>query len=180
MLGAIMPNPARTSKWILFSVLSLALVFACDKKDDSKQDDKNAPEEKSDEDKEVEARLAAKKAAREAEAKAQEEKEQAVKDLASLPETLPKNLKIACSEVAKAQDEFMKKHYEGEGLERWNGAKGQEMGVIEANCVKAGSIEIAACQINAMGNAPGEYKNELPNILRACIDKFGAEAAEPG
>ncbi|HLT39657.1 MAG TPA: hypothetical protein VK034_25415 [Enhygromyxa sp.] len=179
MLAAIMPYRERTSKLILSLLLSCALLPACDKKDDAKQDDKKEPE-KSEQDKELEERLAAKKAAREAEAKAAEDKANAIKALAELPEPMPKNLEKACSGVAEAQDQFMQKHYEGDGLQRWNEAKGTQMGMLKTGCIKTGNLEIAACQINAMNNAPTEYKNDLPDILKACIDKFGAEPAEPG
>jgi hypothetical protein len=178
IIAAMMPTRERTSKLILSSLLSCALLVACDKQD-AKQDDKPAPAEKTEDEKQLEERLAAKKAKREAEAQALADKEAAVLALAELPEKLPKNLDVACKGVAEAQDQFMQKHYEGEGLERWNGAKTTEMETLKAGCVAAGSIQVAACQIQAMGNAPTEYKNELPNILRACIDKFGA-AAQPG
>lgn len=171
MLGALMRHRERTSKVIL----SLVLLCACDKQEAAKQDDK-AAEEKSAEDKALEERLAAKRAAREAEAKAAEDKVNAIKALAVLPETMPKDLKAACKGVAQAQDEFMQKHYEGEGLQRWNEAKGTQMGMLETGCIKSGNLEVAACQINAMNSAPAEFKKDLPDVLKACIDKFGGEA----
>jgi vancomycin resistance protein YoaR len=173
MLRAAMLH--RSTKLILSVLLCCALVPACDKKEEAKKDAKAAEPEKTEQDKELEARLAAKKAEREAEAKAAEDKVNAIKALAALPEKLPKDLKTACKGVATAQDEYMKKHYEGEGLQRWNEAKGTQMGLLETGCIKAGNIEIAACQINAMNNAPGEYKNDLPELLKACIDKFGVK-----
>ncbi|MFO7564253.1 MAG: hypothetical protein R6X02_16520 [Enhygromyxa sp.] len=168
------------SKLILSSLLLCALIPACDKQDDAKKADDQASAEKSEQDKELEARLAAKRAEREAQAKAEEDKQNAVKALAELPEAMPKNLEAACKGVADAQDEFMQKHYEGDGLQRWNEAKGTQMGMLQTGCIKAGSLEVAACQINAMNNTPTELKNELPNVLKACIDKFGGEAGEPG
>lgn len=174
-----MSNRERTFTLILSSLLVCALLPACDTKDDAKKDDKAAGSEKSEADKEVEARLAAKRAAREAEAKAAEDKIAAIKALAVLPAEMPKDLEAACSGVADAQDAFMQKHYDGEGLQRWNEAKGTQMGMLKTGCVKAGSIEIAACQISAMTNAPVEFKKDLPDVLKACIDKFGA-APQPG
>ena len=41
-------------------------------------------------------------------------------------------------------------------------------------CIKSGNIEVAACQINAMNNAPADFKKDLPDVLKACIEKFGA------
>jgi len=176
MLGALMRHRKRSSKVILSLLVLCAWVPACDKQEAAKQDDKQATPEKSEEDKAVEERLAAKRAAREAEAKAAEDKVNAIKALAVLPEKMPKDLEAACKGVAQAQDEFMQKHYEGEGLQRWNEAKGTQMGMLQTGCVKSGNIEVAACQINAMNNAPAEFKKDLPDVLKACIDKFGGEA----
>lgn len=175
---ALVLNRERRSKLILSSLLICALAPACDKKDDAKKEDDKKSAEKTADEKELEERLAAKRAAREAEEKAAEDKANAIKALAALPEEMPKDLEAACKGVAEAQDAFMKKHYDGEGLQRWEEAKGTQMGMLEANCKKAGSIEIAACQVNAMNNAPGDYKKDLPDLLRACIDKFGAAEGE--
>lgn len=177
MLGTLMRYRDRISKLILCaSLLSCAWVPACDKQEPAKQEDKQASLEKSEADKELEERLAANRAEREAEAKAAEDKANAIKALAVLPEKMPKDLKTACKGVATAQDEFMQKHYDGEGLQRWNEAKGTQMGILETGCIKAGNLEIAACQINAMNNAPAEFKKDLPDILKACIDAFSVEA----
>lgn len=178
-----MLNLKRTSKLILSSVLIVALVPACDKQDDSKEA-KQAPE-KSEQDKELERRLAANKAEREAKAKAVKDKANAIKALAKLPEKMPKDLEAACTGVGEAQDAFMQKHYDGEGLAKWNAAKGGQMAMLKAGCIKQGNIEIAACQSVAMASAPGEYKKDLPDILAACIEKFrkqpgDAAAPKPG
>lgn len=179
-----MLHPDRISKLLLSASLTCTLLCACDKQEDATKAGADEAGEKSEQDKQLEARLAEKKAARDAAVKADEDKAVAIAALAVLPEALPKNLETACKEVAKAQDAFMQAHYEGEGLARWEEAKGTQMGMLEAGCIKAGNIEVAACQTHAMGNAPGEYKKDLPDLLKACIDKFGAGAAageaEPG
>ena len=172
-----MLHSKRTAKLILSSFLLCALLPACDKKEEKKDDKK---EEKSDVDQKTEERLAKKRAEREAAAKAVEDKANAIKALAVLPAEMPKDLEAACDGVAAAQDAFMQKHYEGEGLQRWEEAKGTQMGMLKTGCIKAGSIEIAACQAAAMGAAPGEYKKDLPDILAACIDTFGAGAGGEG
>lgn len=152
-----------------------ALLPACDKKEDKKDDKK---EEKSDADKELEERLAKKRAAREAEAKAKQDKADAIKALAALPEEMPKDITEACEAVAAAQDEFMKRNFEGEGLARWEEAKGSQLGMVKTSCAKKGSVEIAACQVVAMNNAPPEFAKNLPDILAACIEKFSGEGGE--
>lgn len=170
-----MPTLKRTSKLLLSALLMCAWLPACDKAEEKKED---KADEKSDADKELEERLAKKRAAREAEAKALEDKANAIKALAELPAEMPKDLEAACNGVATAQDEFMKKHYDGEGLQRWEEAKGTQMGMLKTGCIKAQSIEIAACQANAMANAPGDFKKDLPDILAACIEKFSAGAGD--
>jgi hypothetical protein len=169
----------RTSKLILSSLLLCALLPACDKKEEVKTDDK--AEEKTEAEKEVEERLAKKRADRAAEEQALVDKAAAIKALATLPEALPKDLEVACAAVATAQDEFMQKHYEGEGLTRWNEAKESQLEMVKTGCIKGGSIEIAACQATAMANAPAEFKKDLPDILAACIETFSGagDAAAP-
>jgi hypothetical protein len=168
----------RISKLFLSASLACTLLCACDKQDDAKKAGDEAGE-KSEQDKELEARLAEKRAAREAAAKAEEDKAAAITAFAALPGEMPKDLEAACTGVADAQDAFMQKHYDGEGLARWEEAKGTQMGMLKAGCIKAGNIEIAACQSHVMSTAPAEYKKDLPDLLKACIDKFGAGAAEP-
>lgn len=172
MLPATMANLERISKLLLSSILLCTCVTACDKAGD-KKDEKKA-EEPSAADKEVEERLAKKRAEREAAEKAAAEKVEAIKALAVLPAEMPKDLEAACNGVATAQDEFMKRNFDGEGLQKWEEAKGTQMGMMKTSCIKAQSIEIAACQTNAMNTAPTEFKKDLPDILSACIDKFGA------
>lgn len=127
--------------------------------------------------------LARRKAEREAAQKKKDDEAAAeaaaIDALAILPETLPKKLDKACDERAKAEDEFMLKHYEGEVLDKWNAAKTTQLGFAKQGCIKAGSIEVAACQVTAMRSAPVELKKKLPELLKRCIDKFGGGAEAP-
>ena len=131
---------------------------------------------------------AKKKAEREAAKKAEEEAEQArlakIAEIATLPPDAkpPKKLEKACEDVAAANDEFMNKNFEGEAIEKWNAAKGTQMGMMKTNCIKGGNMEVAMCQAHAMRTAPPELKKDLPDLLSACINKYkdGAPAAEGG
>lgn len=124
----------------------------------------------------MEAELAAKKAKREAEKKAAEDAKKAyeakVDALCVVPETLPKKLDKACADVAKANDDFMTRMYTGEALERWQKAKQMQLGMTTSQCMKTGSIEVAACQIAAMNGAGEDMKKGLPDLLRRCIEKY--------
>lgn len=170
-----MRNLQRPAKLFLVTILACGLLPACDKGGDKKDDNKE--EEKSDLDKQVEENLRKKQEARDAEAKAAEEKAQAIKDLATLPEEMPKDLTAACEARAAAEDDFMTRNFEGEALTKWEGAKATQLGMVKTNCAKAQNLEVAACQANALNNAPKELAKNLPDLLQACGDKFAEGAA---
>jgi hypothetical protein len=180
MLVQSMPNLNRTETWssrpliglraLLCSTLLCTGLVACDKPEEKKDDKKAEPTEA---EKEVAERLAKKRADREAAEKALVDKAAAIQALAVLPETMPKDLAAACDAAAQAQDEFMMRNFEGEGLAKWNEAKGTQLGLVKSSCVEGQNIEVPACQTNAMNTAPPEYKKDLPDLLKACMDKFG-------
>jgi hypothetical protein len=177
-----MPNLNRTNTWalrpltglraLLCSALLCAGLTACDKPEEKKDDKKDEPSES---DKIAAERVAKKRADRAAAEQALVDKAAAIQALALLPEKMPKDLKVACDEAAAAQDAFMMRNFEGEGLAKWNEAKGTQLGMVKSSCVEAQSIEVPACQANAMNTAPPEFKKDLPELLKACIDKFGGE-----
>lgn len=122
--------------------------------------------------------LAVRKAAREAEKKVEDDVKAAydmkVDKLCELPENLPTKIVKACDQVANANDEFMKRMYTGDALEKWEKAKQMQLGMTKAQCTKAGKVEVAACQMNAMNLAQEDMKKALPDIMRRCIEKFGS------
>lgn len=168
-----MLNLART-KTLLCSVLLCLGLVACEKPEDKAEKKVDEPTE---EDKAVAERLAKKRAEREAAEKAEADKKAMIQSLLVLPEKMPKDLKAACKDVAAAQDEFMKRHFEGDALAKWEAAKGTQLGMVQANCAKGQNIEVPACQTHAMNTAPPELKKDLPELLKGCIDKFSPDAA---
>ena len=116
-------------------------------------------------------REAKEKAAKDAEAK----KLQDIKDLAVLPEKLPKKLDKACDEVAAAQDAFMQKWFPDQATQ-WASGKGTQLGMTKKTCM-SGSIEVAACQAKALTDAPEALRKEIPGLFSACIEKFGPKPA---
>lgn len=169
-----MLGPMRQPAFLCTALLCL-VIFACDKPEAASE---KKVEEPSEEDKAVAERLAKKRAEREAAEKAEADKRALIQSLIVLPEKMPKNLEQACEQVATAQDEFMKRHFEGEAIEKWEAAKGTQLGMVKVNCSKAQSIEIPACQIHAMNSAPPELAKSLPELLKGCIDKFGSGGGE--
>ncbi len=169
----------------LLSLLLLTFTVAvagCDDGSEAKAKAEAEAKAKADEKKAEDDALAKRKADREAKKKAKEDAEaakaKAIDELCVLPEKMPKKLDKACEDAAKAQDEFMQKHYEGEALAKWNGAKSGQLQTATAMCTKAGSIEAAACQANALRNAPEEHKKALPDFLRRCMEKFPKKEGE--
>lgn len=136
--------------------------------------------EAEDRDEALERRRKEREAKEAAEAKAEADKKAKIDAIAKLPDKLPKKLKTACEQVVEANDAFMKKHYadDPKTLERWNMAKGTQLGMTRQQCIKEGSIEVAACQAHALANAPAELKKDFAQILLACKEKFASGPAE--
>lgn len=111
----------------------------------------------------------------EREAKAQaakdlaEKKAKLVQELTVLPEKLPKKLDKACDEVGAAMDAFMLKWFP----DNWPKIKAKQLGDLKTSCTETGSIEAAACQAKALADAPEEMNKAVPELLGACIEKFG-------
>lgn len=104
---------------------------------------------------------------------AEEKKAKLVADLATLPDKLPKKLDKACEEVGVAMDGFMLKYFP----DNWAKLKTKQLADLKESCTGTGSIEAAACQAKALAAAPEELNKAVPEILRACIDKFGSKPA---
>ncbi len=157
---------------VLFSVLMIPSFVACD----AQEAPPAAAEQKADDPVAVE--MARLKAEREAAKKAEEEAETArvaaIEKFASIPADAkaPKNIEKACEAVSAANDAYMKRLYTGEALTKWDGAKTTQLAMQKAGCVKMNSIPVAQCQAAAMGVVTEEYKKELPDLLKRCIEKY--------
>lgn len=135
-----------------------------------------AAAKKAAEKKEYEDGLAKRKADREAKEKAKEDAAAKlvadVDALCVLPEKMPKSLDTTCAAVATSTDAFMLRLYQGEAIERWTKAKGMQLKMATATCMKVGSLEAAACTVNALDNAPEELKKQMNDFVRRCGEKF--------
>ena len=140
------------------------------KKDAAPVDTKVAP---------VDDAVARRRAEREAKEQAAKDAEaaklQQIKDLAVLPEKLPKKLDKACDEVAAAQDAFMQKWFPDQATQ-WASGKGTQLGLTKKTCM-GGNIETAACQAKALTDAPEALRKEIPGLFSSCIEKFGKKPA---
>lgn len=171
----------RTSA-LVFSVILCFTVGACDSGNSAPKADP-AADAKAKEIEDKKKRVEAKRLEREAKAKAlvdgEAKHKEAVAAMLVLPEKMPKNLDKGCKAASDAQDAFMLRHYDGEAIEKWNAAKATQLQMAVTQCTTVGSIEVAACQANALNTAPTELKKALPDLLRGCIEKFAPKGAAP-
>lgn len=163
----------------LFSTLLLLSVpsLGCDSGGDAKVDAAEAEAKKADAEKKKaraerkQKRLDADKAKLDAVDKQKDD----IDKLCVLPEKLPKKLAKACEAVGVAQDGFMRRLYgsKPETVAKWEAGKAMQTKMTVDNCLRGESIEVAACQRNALEKAPEALKKQLPDFLRRCAKKFG-------
>jgi len=161
----------------MFAILAVVLVCGCGKrKEDEVAIVKALGAEKKAEGPSKEAlekRRGERLAKEQAEKEAEERLRQAIDAVAVVSEVEIKDLTKACKAVAKAHDEFMRRHFEGEELDKWNQSKEFQLDMTRKRCIKHGSVEVAACQKHALEKAGPELSKEVPALLMRCIDKFG-------
>jgi hypothetical protein len=125
------------------------------------------------------ARLEERRKEREAEQKAEMSAEAAKKaalDAAcTLPSSLPKKLDAACAAVGEAWDAFMQRRHadDPDVIGKWNESRRGQLPFALTQCKKMGSIEVAACQSNALANLPVEVVADAPEVMAHCADKCG-------
>jgi len=165
-----------TSSCLLLLVLGAA---GCDSTPSAAQSLAASEEKKTTDDATTQKRTEEIRKKREADEKAKQEA--AAARLAALdaacvlpPGKPPKKLDALCGQVADAHDGFMQRNFadDKETLDKWNAAKGTQTPMTIAMCRKTGNIEAALCQRHALQNAGPELRNDVPDILRTCIDKF--------
>lgn len=181
-----MRHPQLSPVASFFGALALpvALAFGLVACDDSAAKQKEADEQAAKAKAEEEERAAAeerkkkREAQDQAEAEAEAQRKAQIDALAVLPEKFPKKLDKVCADVGKAQNDFMDRVYadQPETLEKWKANPSAQQMII-AQCKKTGSVESAACQVNALNNAPQEFSKSFPELLSACNEKFGPAAA---
>lgn len=172
---------ARRFAPLLFSAACGLVLTACDDSAQKEAEAKAVAEAKAAEEaqqkKADELRLK-REAADKLEAEAEAVRQAQIDALAVLPAKFPKKLDKVCQEVGVAQNAFMDRVYadEPETLEKWK-ANPSATQMIVATCTKGGSVEAAACQINALNEAPADFKKTFPELLSACNQKFAVGGA---
>lgn len=117
-----------------------------------------------------------KKAAEEAE----KARVQAIYDpIVKLPDEMPKSVEKACEALPKAYETFYVNQNAGDdkNLLNFYDNKKKTLGERRAKCLKLDNLEVAACQVHALQNAPetGLKGYEL-DLLLQCVEKFAPDA----
>jgi hypothetical protein len=125
----------------------------------------------------LEERAKQRRADDEAKQQAEQAKQAALDAACSLPATMPKQLDAACAAVGDAWDAFMQKRYadDPDVIAKWNESRNAQLPFALTQCKKEGSIEVAACQANALTTLPLEIEAEAPEVMAHCIDKCGKQ-----
>jgi hypothetical protein len=170
-----------TARLLVPAALSLVLL-ACDNAERKEQFVNVEKKEEKDpaEEKRMEERKAKRIADEKAKSDAAEAKRELLIKIAVVPDKLEKKLDKACNEVGAAHERFMRRLHTGEVLEKWLATKDDQLPMTIVQCASAASVEVAGCQASALDNAPPELKEDVPEILSVCIDKFGAKAPPAG
>jgi hypothetical protein len=98
--------------------------------------------------------------------------------IVGLPEKMPKDLDSACHEVLVQYEEWTKKvNFDDPGaiLEFYE-VKGKILGERKKRCMKAGSIEAAACQAKVLADCPEDFKKHETKLLGSCLEKYAPDA----
>lgn len=98
--------------------------------------------------------------------------------IVGLPEEMPKDLDSACHEVLVQYEEWTKKvNFDDPGaiLEFYE-VKGKILGERKKRCMKAGSIEAAACQAKVLADCPEDFKKHETKLLGSCLEKYAPDA----
>lgn len=121
-----------------------------------------------------------KKLKQKAEDDARKAHDDALQKLTDLPATLPADLATGCTEVGRALEDFKEKRLTGPDLDRWMATKQPDMRRAVEACAATGSIALAACEANALHNAPvSEFTDGmLTELLQVCLERH-APPAQP-
>jgi hypothetical protein len=96
---------------------------------------------------------------------------------ATVPDTLPADIKTACAEMRAAYDGFVTQRLAGDKTEaeKWAVMKGVDLDPAQEFCVAQNNLRFAACQAHAFRTAvPGVARERAPSLIDACATKTGA------
>ncbi|MCY1062218.1 hypothetical protein [Nannocystis sp. SCPEA4] len=96
---------------------------------------------------------------------------------ATVPDSLPADIKTACTEMRAAYDAFVSRRLTGDKAEseKWAVMKGVDLDPAQEFCVAQNNLRFAACQTQAFRTAPpGVARDRAQSLIDACAKKTGA------
>ena len=96
---------------------------------------------------------------------------------ATVPASLPADIKTACAEMRAAYDGFVGHRLGGDKAEaeRWAALKGVDLDPAQEFCVAQDNLRFAACQTHAFREAaPGIARERAQELIDTCARKTGA------
>ncbi|MCY0985678.1 hypothetical protein OV203_00950 [Nannocystis sp. ILAH1] len=96
---------------------------------------------------------------------------------ATVPESLPADIKTACAEMRAAYDAFVGHRLGGDKAEadRWAVMKDVDLDPAQEFCVAQNNLRFAACQTHAFREAaPGIARERAQELIDTCARKTGA------
>ncbi|WAS98903.1 hypothetical protein [Nannocystis punicea] len=96
---------------------------------------------------------------------------------ATVPESLPADIKTACTEMRAAYDAFVDERLRGDVAEseKWAVMKGVDLDPAQEFCVAQNNLRFAACQTHAFREAaPGVARERAQELIDTCAKKTGA------
>lgn len=131
-----------------------------------------------------EASLAERKAKREADEKAKADAEEKIAaeiaGLLAAPTKVHRDPVLACDEVSKAQDAFVRRVGGPEVIKEWDGGgKDRAIPMTVVQCTQADSLEAAGCMKHMFEAAGEDLRLESKRMIKACIDKYASKRRPP-
>lgn len=96
---------------------------------------------------------------------------------ATVPDSLPADIKTACTDMRTAFDAFVSRRLAGDKAEseKWAVMKRVDLDPAQEFCVAQNNLRFAACQTQAFRTAPpGVARDRAQSLIDACAMKTGA------
>lgn len=95
---------------------------------------------------------------------------------ATVPDTLPANIKTGCADMRAAYDTFVQKRIAGDKAEseKWAVMKGVDLDPAQEFCVSQNNLRFAACETHAFREAaPAVARERAQELIDTCAKKTG-------
>jgi len=99
---------------------------------------------------------------------------------AVLPESMPKDVDEACRQLTESYETWIKTQYAEDAGAQMNYFDNKKviLGELRGKCLKIGSLDAAACQVNVLAQTPAGMAGKDKDLMTACVEKFAPEVFE--